>query len=370
MARGREMIRVTTSEGTGKAMKRKPLCPKGILLIILCSLVGFFMVSMLASDIICNIVFARYDGVDVLSADYAYLDDPLPRTKVTFESGKNTLTGYLYEAEAPCGMILIAHGMHRNSDSHLSEIQYFLANHWSVFAFDGTGTGESTGDSMVGLEQMALDLEAAVDYVTGHEATASLPLMLYGHSMGGYAVAVAAEHEAVKAVVSIAGFDSPMDIMMDRSREYVGGVATLGYPFLRLQNKITFGDLADRSAIECINRSEAAFLIVYGADDRIVSREDSIYGNRGEIINPHVSYLFVDDEWRDDHSTVWFSAEAVAYREVLEDELAALIERYGDRIPADILTSFCEGIDREVLFDLDEGFMSEVLQFYNRALSE
>ncbi len=359
------IFRVTTQGERGQAHRR---CLKPILITVIIAVPVYCIASLIAAYAICGMVFARYDESDVLSHDYVYLTDPPPRTRVQFASGKNTLTGYLYEADTPCGIILIAHGMHGNNNSHLSETLFFLSRHWSVFTFDGTGTGESTGTDTVGLEQMVADLRAAMAYIAETDATASLPLMLYGHSMGGYAAAIAAEDGNCLAVVSIAGFDSPMEVMLHNGRRYVGQVAVLGYPFLYLQNKLTFGENADKRAVDAINRSEASFLIVYGADDEVIPQEESIYGNRDEITNPAVTYLFIEDEPRDGHSAAWYSAEAMTYRQTLEEELNALADEYEGEIPSDVLTAFGEGIDRDVLFEPDEAFLSTVLQFYTKAL--
>ncbi len=325
---------------------------------------------MVGSYVMCGFIFARYEESDPLSPTYDTLADPPPRTRMTFESGKHTLTGYLYESAAPCGVVLIAHGMHGGSDSHLSAILFFLEHGWSVFAFDGTGAGESDGDSAVGLEQMVRDLRAAMDLLAKTDATATLPLVLYGHSMGGYAATVAAEGSRSLAVVSIAGFDSPMEIMLNNGRRYAGGAAWLGYPFLCLQNKLTFGEDADRRAVDAINGTDAPFLIVYGDGDEVITPEESIYGNRDAIRNPAVTYLLIEEDERDGHSCAWYSADAMAYRAELEAELAALSAEYGDQeIPAEVLTAFAAGIDRERLFALDEEFMATVLDFYNAALA-
>ncbi len=329
----------------------------------------FLALSMLLPYVICDVLFARETDKSVLAQDYAYLSVPPPREIVQFSSGSNELTGYLYTAEEACGLILIAHGMKGNGDSHLTEIQYFVQRGWSVFSFDGTGTGNSTGDSVVGFEQMVVDLRAALSFMDTREELSSLPIMLYGHSMGGYAAAVVAGDGGVAGVVSIAGFDSPMDIMLHNGRRYAGEVAWLGYPFLCLQNRLTFGGVADQSAVEAINASSASFLIVYGADDSVILPDESLYGNRDAIVNPQVSYLLIEEEPRDGHSEAWYSAEAMTYRVALEEELKALESRYDGAIPADILSSFAADIDRETLYEPDVDFMETVIAFYRESLS-
>ncbi len=363
---GKGELRVT-KKGVRGPTRRVVL--KRILLISTISVCVYCALSMIAAFVMCDRIFGRYEETNPLLPAYDALTDPPPRTRMTFDSGKNTLTGYLYEPEQSAGVILIAHGMRGGNDSHLFETLYFVEHGWSVFTFDGTASGESTGDSAAGLEQMVRDVRAAMDYLSENTETADLPLMLYGHSMGGYAATVAAEGSRSAAVVSIAGFDSPMDIMLNNGLRYVGGVAWLGYPFLYLQNRMTFGADADRHAVDAINGTDAPFLIVYGAQDRVIRPEESIYGNRDAIYNPEVSYLLVDEGERGGHSYAWYSSEAVAYRIELEEQLEAMEEQYGSgTIPAEVMDEFCDGIDRDRLFELDTDFMDTVLQFYTDAL--
>ncbi len=58
-----------------------------------------------------------------------------------------------------------------------------------MFSFDCTGSHESRGKGTTGLPQLALDLNAALSYMESDSALDGVPIMLYGHSWGGYAVA-------------------------------------------------------------------------------------------------------------------------------------------------------------------------------------
>ncbi len=353
---------------TGVSGDKKRRCLKRILIIGFLIVLIYCIVSMIASYVICDLIFARSEEKDLLSSTYESYTDPYPRSRFSFTSGENTLVGYLYRAVSPRGVVLVAHGMHGSSDSHLSEAFYFLDQGFCVVAFDGTGAGESTGDSTVGLEQMVRDLRAALDWVSGQETLCDLPLLLYGHSMGGYAAAVLSEDERVSAVISVSGFDSPMDIMLDRGREYAGEAAVLGYPFLCLQNKLTFGADADKSAVDAINRAQTPILLIYGSDDDVVSEEDSLYGAREDITNTRAWFYYVSDEGRNGHSGLWFSAEAMAYRAELEAEASILSARYGGEIPVDVLAEFYDKIECARLYELDESYMYIVMSFYNSAL--
>ncbi len=343
---------------TTKRMKKR-------ILITLSAILACLLVSMsVAPHIICGVIFSRTEEPDLLAPDYDALPSPPVRTECRFESDGETLCGYLYEVASPRGLIVVAHGLHASADAHLPETLAFLEAGWTVFAYDGTGAGESGGDSAIGLEQGAIDLLCAIDYITADARLGSLPLMLYGHSMGAYAAAIASARPEVKGAVCIAGFDSPMDILAASGRDYVGPLAMCGYPFLSLYNRLTFGDAANESAVEAINASSAAFLIVHGSHDTVIADTDSLYGHRAEISNPNATYLLIDEPGRDGHSGAHYTADAMGYRASLEADLAALSEAFGEQIPDDVLAAFAAEIDGARLFATDPAFLSAVLDFY------
>ena len=99
---------------------------------------------------------------------------------------------------------------HRAIKTHLAEAIRFVENGYTVLLFDGTGTRASEGWGVRGLTQGALDLDAALDFVRKDEQLKELPLIVYGHSMGGYAAAVVtASHPEIDGIVSICAFDKP-----------------------------------------------------------------------------------------------------------------------------------------------------------------
>jgi len=245
---------------------------------------------------------------------------------------------------------------------------YFVDSGWSVLCFDGTAVGSSTGNSSIGLQQMVKDILAAVDFLSSAPETEKLPLVLYGHSMGGYASVIAAEErKEIRAVVSISGFESPMELMLNLGKRTVGEAAYIGYPFLYLQNIMSFGGYANRSAAKAINNSPASFLIVYGSEDAVISEGDSIYGSRAEITNPSAEFLLVDKSPRNSHSAAWLSERAAEYRAEIDVQIKALKEEYGSLLPVDVFSDFYSSLDFDSLFELDEDFMEKVLQFYMAA---
>lgn len=216
---------------------------------------------------------------------------------------------------------------------------------------------------------MALDIRAAIAHLSQNPAARDLPLVLYGHSMGAYAAAVAAaECPQVQAVASIAGFNDPMEVMLQEGMQRVGNAAYIGYPFLYLRNLLTFGSLADQSAADAIDRSCAAFLIVHGSGDENIAPPQSIWGQMRQIENENASFLQIDEPLRNGHFGAWLSRDALEEREKIETQFALLQQRYDGDIPQNVLSHFCAQMDAPALLELDENFMRTVTDFYEKAV--
>ncbi len=353
---------------SGEAGQKKRGRLKRILLTLIAVILVFCLVSMVATWALFRFIFARSDHAAVGMTYSQALSQDYPRQTVEFSSGDNILAGYLYAPEKPVALV-VAHGLGADGDTHLPEILYFMDNSLAVLAFDGTGVGQSTGESMVGLQQMALDLIAAIDYAATLPQLGKLPVLLYGHSMGGYATAIAAQQRPqVQAAVSISGFDSPMDMMVATGKDYAGDVALLGYPFLYLHNAITFGDYANCTAVDAINRADAEFLIVHGSQDEVIALEDSILGQKEQITNPAVTYLLISEPLRNGHTALWLSPEAAAYSQQAHAQLDALKQTHGGKLSQAEFQEFYDGLDAQALYRLDESFMSTVVSFYLAAI--
>ena len=155
------------------------------------------------------------------------------RTQVNFKSGNNTLTGYIYGENNQKGLVVISHGLGYGADDYLAQTLYFVDNGWRVFAFDNTGTYESQGQSESGLPQSVLDLDAALSYVESNTSLNKLPIMLFGHSWGGYAVAAVLNYNhPITAVVSISGFNSPNELLFEEAKREMGSFGYIEDPFL------------------------------------------------------------------------------------------------------------------------------------------
>ena len=340
-----------------KAVSKRHNFIKRVVCFLLAALLLYVVLSVTGSIVVFHLLFRRTDYPTTTELTYADIDaDRYARSAVAFDSGGHTLSGYLYEKDEPTGTVLVAGGLYSGVDRHLSEIMYFLDHNWQVFVFDGTGVGASDGDSIVGLPQAKRDLLAAIRTLRAGLISADQPLVLYGHSVGGYAaVTVLTETDEVSAVVSIAGFHSPVETMYYHARQRLGFLADAEYPFLWLHNRVVFGGDADVAAGDVLLATEVPVAVIEGSGDTTVPYEIGIGRYAAIARNPRVEYVRVDAPYKNTHSAMWLT-EAAA-RESADLLAASLPET---ELPAET---------RMALNEVDPDFMDYVLDFYERAIT-
>ena len=127
------------------------------------------------------------------------------REKVEFLNGTGeTLAGLLELPESPATFALFAHCFSCSKDiAAASRISRSLAaRNVATLRFDFTGLGNSDGDfANTNFSSNVEDLVSAADYL---RANYQAPALLIGHSLGGTAVLIGAEHiPESKAVITI-----------------------------------------------------------------------------------------------------------------------------------------------------------------------
>jgi dienelactone hydrolase len=292
------------------------------------------------------------------------------RTRVNFKSGDNILAGYIYGENNRKGLIVISHGLGYGAADYLAQTLYFVDNGWRVLAFDNTGTYESQGQSEKGLPQSALDLDAALSYVENDPSLNKLPIMLFGHSWGGYAVAAVLNYDhPVTAVVSVSGFNSPNELLREEARREMGPFGYFEYPFLVNYQSILFGDKAKLSAVNGINKSDTPIMIIHGTGDQEISFNGaSIISHQRAITNPNVVYKIASRENHNGHKSLFRSDTAVEYINEINKEYRALFDRYDGNIPEQAKAEYYASVDKHQASELDASFMSAINSFFEDQL--
>lgn len=304
---------------------------------------------------------------------YVDVSESYPRSPVQFTSGENRLRGYLYGEQNDKGLVIFSHGQGFVAEDYLPEALYFVDQGWRVLLFDNTGTGESEGANTVGLAQSALDLNAALAFVESEPGLRELPVMLYGHSWGGYAVAAVLneQHANVRAAVSVSGYASPVELLKEQVRAQTGPLAALEIPFGLAYQRRLFGAAAEVSAVEGINRSGLPVMVLHGAQDEAIAYDGAaIIAHQAQITNPNVIYITRAEPGRDGHNTLLMSAAAKEYVDQKNAEFQALLEQHGNPLPDEARDTYYAGVDRWQTSELDAEIMAQMNAFYEAALAQ
>lgn len=191
-----------------------------------------------------------------------------------------TLTGRYYHTADGAPLDLCFHGYrsHPYTDfSGGSELSFQMGH--NVLLVDQRAHGGSGGSTITFGIQERHDLLRWVNYAVerfGPEVT----ILLYGVSMGGATVLMAADLDLpknVKGIVADCPFVSPMEIILDVGRRTMPFFpAWLIRPFAILGARIYGGfDLLETDARRAVEKATIPILILHGEDDRYVPCEMS-----------------------------------------------------------------------------------------------
>ncbi len=354
---------------------KKDFVTKNVARTVLICLLALILIFSTGSLIFINNLyeenFPRYDKAKY-SGYLQFSDVPgYARSAVKFPSDKNSLTGYIFGERNMKGLVVLAPGRGEGAEYYLAEIRYFVDHGWRAFSFDYTGSYASEGENSVGLPQSRVDLEAALAYIQSNNTLNQLPMMLWGHSWGGYAVAaVLKKHPNISAAASISGFNSPMGLLNEYVRSQSGVLSYVEYPFGWAYQSLRFGRSAFETAVDGINGSDTPVMIIHDrADEAISYNGASIIAQRGRITNPNVVYITRNIASGSGHMDVFRSQAAIQYIQQQNQEFQPIFDRYQGVVPDSVKAEFYAGVDRFQTSELDVDFMNEINTFFERALS-
>lgn len=347
---------------------KKKITWKKITVIIASVILLFSLISMIAVKFIYDSQFPRYERHDeTISAGLRYSDyaEEYPRRLFSFQSGDNTLQGYLYGEDNDQGLVVVAHGIGGGADSYLPQILSFVRQGWQVLAYDATGSFDSEGKSTRGFPQSLLDLDAAMQYIESQPELSALPLLLFGHSWGGYAVAAILHYDYdIRGVVTVSAADGAMAIISEQGRRMMGFFIDVQYPFLWLYQRLLFGDAVDLKASEAINSTDIPVMVIHGTEDEMINYDDSaIIAHKDEIRTENTVFISADSPGRNGHNSLFRSQNAIDYIDEVNKEYRQLYDEHNQNIPYAINQEFYASIDREQAQELDPNLMAEINRF-------
>jgi alpha-beta hydrolase superfamily lysophospholipase len=335
----------------------------------------FSIISMIIVSVIYNGQFPRYDRHDsTITAGLRYedLEMEYPRSLVNFKSGSNTLQGYVYGTNLDQGLVVVAHGLGGGADSYLSQITYFVDQGWRVFAYDATGSFDSEGKTTKGFPQALIDLDASLSYINSQREFDNLPILLFGHSWGGYAVANILHYDhKIAAVATVSGANSAMEMITEQGRSMMGGFINIQRPFLWLYQRMLFGETASFNAVDAINQSNVPVLIIHGTEDETVAyKGSSIISKLDEIINPNAKAIFISEPGRNGHNNLFRSNAGMTYIDEINIEYRKLYDSHNQNIPYEIKQGFYSNIDRALAQDINRDLMDEINDFFLESIGQ
>ena len=338
----------------------------GVLLLII-----FLVAPFTVGAILYNNVFnVRYETPEYLKF---YLDDfdGLKADKHEFTSHKGiNLVGYRYYTEdtKAQGVVVISHGLGGGGHNSYMDVAYYFAKHgYDVFAYDATGNDESAGKGVNGIPQGVSDLSAAIDYLQTIDEVKDLPVMLWGHSWGGYSVsAVLNYHPEVKAVASISGFNRSGDLIRAQGQQMVGGLINFMMPYVNSIERIKCGKYSSATALNGFSNSECGVLIAHSSDDTTVPIEYgySLYYKR-YVGDGRFDFIQFENKG---HNNIIYSE---AYINYIHDFNQEFYNHFGEwNPPLEERAAYVrEHLDREIYCNgLDTELFDRILNFYNSYL--
>lgn len=316
----------------------------------------FSVISILGILIAHSIVFGRVDYERYDSEHYLLYSDldktQYPRDTLQIQSGENVLTGYLYGADNANGLIIISPGHADTNDIKLYEITYFVDNNWKVLCYDYTGCYNSQGSNMIGYTQSVHDLDAVLTYVESSNDYQNIPVVLFGHSLGGYASAAVLQYEhKVKAAIIASGFDTPKEQWTYSIERYTGAFHYVLKPFTAMFIFFKYGEGRNLSAVDGINSVDIPILVISGTHDIFYGGDSPIYRQRNNITNPNCIFEYKTETNHNGHYDYFLTDGVLEYQSLVKSE------------------NFTGEIDKNLYFQHDTDFMKSLNDFMLEAIS-
>ena len=321
---------------------------KRIIRIIIICLVAVPVLIFSGVAIAHMVVFSRAD-YDKYDSDHNLVYDDIdkdkyPREQVIVQSGKNAISSFFYEVDDAKGLIVVAPGHRDANDIKLYEIRYFIDAGYTVVCLDYTGCYTSSGNSMKGYTQSVYDIDALLDYIETDERFGDMPIYLFGHSMGAYAVCAELQYKHnIAKVVAASGFDTPKEQWQYSVKRYTGIFYPIVKPFNSLFINLKYGDDKDLSAVDGINSVSIPVLVISAEEDSFYGGKSPIYDKQIEIINPNCIFVLMDEENHNGHYNYFLTDAALAY---------------ADQNPA-------PPIDKELYREHDADVMNMIIDFFS-----
>lgn len=202
-----------------------------------------------------------------------YKDELERKPYQTFYYGK-AINGFLYKErgrKAFRGFVILSHGFFGTHVQYLIDIDMLCRMGYVVLAYDQYGAGLSEGKNQESFATGIYVLENVISDVEKRNVNDGLPLILYGHSWGGYCVIGAMrKHPEIRKVVSRSGFVSPVRVGLDSLKHVSKALYVLMAPVVYPISWLLMGRRNLVSARRGFKNESTKCLLLYAMDDPMV----------------------------------------------------------------------------------------------------
>ena len=118
-----------------------------------------------------------------------------------------------------------------------------------------------------------------------------------------------------------------------------------------------------------INKTDVPILLIHGSEDELIHIDGpATVAYKEQITNPNVEYKICDKERQNDHNHLFADITALDYIDEVNEIYTELWNEYDGKIPEDVRNDYYDKIDKSRVEKLDDEFMKDVLDFYERAM--
>ncbi|MCJ7781382.1 MAG: alpha/beta hydrolase [Acidimicrobiia bacterium] len=200
-------------------------------------------------------------------SDYGLLSTDL---WIAGTNGKR-LHAWWIPADGPAPVVIVLHGWSGNSGDMLPIGPGLLESGFHALFLDARKHGKSDDEDFMSMPRFAEDLEAAIGSMLERDDVTGIGVI--GHSVGAAAaIYAAARNPAIDAVVAVAAFAHPAEMM----RENFPFPMPVTWAILHVVERMIghrYDDIAPRNRIADV---EVPVMLMHGDADRVIPFQDSI----------------------------------------------------------------------------------------------
>lgn len=213
------------------------------------------------------------------SGDQGVASEHVREVRIAGPRGKS-LFGWLVSPpgafQGPVPAVLVMHGWGANAAMMWQVVPPLHDAGFAVLLIDARCHGRSDDEEFTSMPRFAEDIAAGLAWLRRQTGIAPDRLALLGHSVGAAAALLhACVHRDVLAVVSLAAFAHPREVMRDFMAEKRVPYPLVGWYVMRHVQRVIGSSFDDIAPVHTIARVQCPVLVVHGRTDRVVPMADS-----------------------------------------------------------------------------------------------